>query len=259
MVSTTANVLATIGTVCWCIQLIPQIYHNYKRKNTEGFPEGMVLLWCLCSPFLAIYVVSENSSIPIMLQPHLFGVLCLVIYIQKMYYPPLSRPKKQIILRAGLLVLLQTALEIGFIIPLRKVYANGTEWPALVFGIIASICIAIAMALPYFEMWKRNGRVIGINFLFLAVDFAGAVFSLASFAVEPENLDILGLVLYTICACLEVGIFLSQCIWLIRFKPWKSVEEEVEDVELISYEEPRTDDFTSNFLKNNVDEACIDF
>lgn len=232
MVSTTANVLATIGTVCWCVQLIPQIYFNYKRKNTEGFPELMAFLWCLCAPFFAVFVVVEDSSIPIMLQPHLFGVFCTIVYIQTMYYPPVSRPKKQIILRAGLFIFCQVCLEVGFIIPLRKVYENGTEWPALIFGIIATILIATGLIAPYFELWKRKGRVVGINFLFLAVDLSGAIFSLASLAVDPSDLDIMGLVLYIVCACLEVGIFVSHFIWLIRFRLFRrSKEEKVNDIE----------------------------
>lgn len=30
-----ANVLGTIGTVLWCVQLIPQIHHNWRKKTTE--------------------------------------------------------------------------------------------------------------------------------------------------------------------------------------------------------------------------------
>lgn len=43
-----SNVLGTIGTVLWCIQLIPQIWYNWRRKNTEGFPAAMMFLWASC-------------------------------------------------------------------------------------------------------------------------------------------------------------------------------------------------------------------
>lgn len=43
-----ANVLGTIGTVFWCIQLVPQIWHNWKYKKTEGLPQSMMLLWAIC-------------------------------------------------------------------------------------------------------------------------------------------------------------------------------------------------------------------
>ena len=229
MVSTTSNVLATIGTICWCVQLIPQIIYNYKRKSTEGFPELMALLWCLCAPFFAIFVVIENASIPIMIQPHLFGFFCWILYIQTMYYPPVLRSKREIIIRAGSFLIFEIILEVSCIIPLRKLYIdNGIKFPALIFGIIASIFLAIGLIPPYFELWKRNGRVVGINFLFLLVDFSGAIFSLASLAVDNDDLDIMGLVLYLIVAILESGIFISQFIWLIRFRLFKR-EKEVDE------------------------------
>ena len=232
MVSTTSNVLATIGTVCWCIQLIPQLVYNYRRKNTEGFPELMALLWFMCAPFFAVFVVVEDASIPIMIQPHLFGFFCWLLYIQIMYYPPVQRPKKQIIIRAGSLAVFMMALEVGCIIPLRKLYMQGTTFPALIFGIIASIFLAIGLIPPYFELAKRDGRVVGINFLFLLVDYSGAVFSLASLAVDTEKLDIMGLVLYVICAALESGIFVSQFVWLVRFRLFKGIEDDhIEDLE----------------------------
>lgn len=219
MASTTANVLATIGTVCWCVQLIPQIIANYRKKNTTGLPESMALLWCFCAPFFAVYFISEDSSIPIMLQPHLFGILCWIVYIQVMYYPPVQRSTKQIILRAGGFIIFWIFLEVGSVIPLRHLYlTRGVKWPLLIYGIISSIFLAAGLIPPYFELWKRQGRVIGINFVFLTVDFSGAVFSLASLAVDTSDFDILGCIIYTVCAALELGIFVSHFIWCCRFR-----------------------------------------
>lgn len=44
-----ANVLGTIGTILWCIQLVPQIWYNWRRKKTEGLPASMMLLWATCT------------------------------------------------------------------------------------------------------------------------------------------------------------------------------------------------------------------
>ncbi|XXH05430.1 thioredoxin-disulfide reductase [Hypoxylon texense] len=68
---------------------------------------------------------------------------------------------------------------------------------------------------PYGEIWKRRGRVIGINFVFLSMDWLGAFFSLMSLAVQ-NSFDVLGGVLYIVCILLESGIFLSHIIWLFR-------------------------------------------
>lgn len=43
-----ANVLGTIGTVFWCVQLVPQIWHNWRQKKTDGLPQSMMLLWAMC-------------------------------------------------------------------------------------------------------------------------------------------------------------------------------------------------------------------
>lgn len=43
-----ANILGTIGTVFWCIQLVPQIWYNWRQKKTDGLPGSMMFLWALC-------------------------------------------------------------------------------------------------------------------------------------------------------------------------------------------------------------------
>lgn len=40
-----ANVLGMLGTVLWCIQLTPQIWQNWRLKETDGMPALMMLLW----------------------------------------------------------------------------------------------------------------------------------------------------------------------------------------------------------------------
>ncbi len=44
-----ATVLGTIGTVFWCIQLVPQVFFNWRKKGTEGLPALMMFLWVACS------------------------------------------------------------------------------------------------------------------------------------------------------------------------------------------------------------------
>ena len=83
----------------------------------------------------------------------------------------------------------------------------------LIIGIVASILLAIGL-IPYFELAKRQGRVIGINFVFLTLDSLGALFSLLSIVVG--TMDIMSIVLYAIVLALEVGIFASHFIWWLR-------------------------------------------
>jgi uncharacterized protein with PQ loop repeat len=59
---TLENVFGTIGTILWCIQLLPQIYMNYKRKTTFGLTPYLYIGWILSGLLLGIYTVVQNSK-----------------------------------------------------------------------------------------------------------------------------------------------------------------------------------------------------
>lgn len=42
-------------------------------------------------------------------------------------------------------------------------YNKGVTWPDLVVGVVAAILLASGLVPPYFELWKRDGRVIGFS------------------------------------------------------------------------------------------------
>lgn len=210
-----ANILGTIGTVCWCIQMIPQIVHNYRNKNCEGLQPLMLFLWSASGVPFSIFFVSRNASIPIQIQPQCFTFLCLVTWAQTLHYPPVSQSKKKTLVYVSAFVIVSVALEVGFIIPLKKAYEKGIMWPSLIFGIIAAILLAIGLLPPYFELAKRQGRVVGINFVFLTLDFSGAFFSVLSVAFAKE-VDILGIIIYCVVGFLELGIFASHFVWYLR-------------------------------------------
>ncbi|GMM31204.1 Ilt1 protein [Martiniozyma asiatica (nom. inval.)] len=223
---TVGTILGTIGTVFWCIQLSPQIYFLYKRKSAEGFPPIFMCLWCLSGIPMSIYFIVSNTYIVMQLQPHLFTILCSIAWIQSMYYPPYQFPKKKIITLALTFYLAWIGFEVGFSVWLRPLYARGIEWPDLIFGIISSVLLAIGLLPPYFELWKRKGQVVGINFVFLALDSTGAVFSMASMLVG--TFDAMGMSLYVIILVLELGIFTSQAIWWLRFR-WRKGKDANEE------------------------------
>ncbi|CAH6718391.1 uncharacterized membrane protein [[Candida] jaroonii] len=207
------NVLATAGTVCWCIQLIPQIIRNYKVKDCTGFPPMMMFLWAASGIPFSIYFLATDGSIPLRIQPQLFTFFCLISWAQALYYPPVQLPKKKLIPRVASFVLISVGLEVGLILWLRPLYRRGIEYPMLIVGIIASILLAVGLVPPYFELWKRKGRVVGINFVFLFVDSLGALLSMCSILVG--TFDVLSMVLYAIVLALELGIFGSQIVWYI--------------------------------------------
>ncbi|KAL5633347.1 hypothetical protein ACGC1H_003742 [Rhizoctonia solani] len=80
------NILATIGTVLWTAQLVPQVVKSYREKSTEGLSPWLMFIWALSAWFLGVYAIVQNISIPIILQPQLFGALAALSWIQCLYY-----------------------------------------------------------------------------------------------------------------------------------------------------------------------------
>ncbi|KAK2776505.1 hypothetical protein FQN53_002676 [Emmonsiellopsis sp. PD_33] len=211
-----ANVLGTIGTVFWCIQLVPQIWHNWKNKKTDGLPASMMFMWALCAVPFGIYMILQQVNIPIQIQPQIFGTLSIICWVQILYY------NHNYSLRKTILVGIVTAALMGgfealFIFTLRIPYRKGITWPSILFGAIASLLLALGLVAPYFELWKRQGRVIGINWFFLSMDTLGALFSILALAAEG-TFDIMGGILYIIVLVLELGIFASHIVWRVRFR-----------------------------------------
>lgn len=61
-VTVASTVLGTIGTILWCIQLIPQIWYNWRRKKTDGFPAAMMFLWASCMSYVRDIGAREGFS-----------------------------------------------------------------------------------------------------------------------------------------------------------------------------------------------------
>ncbi|KZF22967.1 hypothetical protein L228DRAFT_268333 [Xylona heveae TC161] len=194
--------------------LIPQIWYNFRRKNTDGLPGPMVLLWAICAVPFGVYSIVQNFNIPIQIQPQCLCALSLVTYAQILIYHNRWSPWKASVFAVAIGISF-AGIEALLILTLRIPYSHGVSWPITLIGILAAVLLAAGLIPPYFELAKRNGRVIGINFIFLTVDFSGAFFSTLALAVQ-HTFDILGGILYIVCMLLEIGIFLSHGIWLIR-------------------------------------------
>ncbi|QSS55420.1 PQ loop repeat protein [Histoplasma capsulatum var. duboisii H88] len=81
-----ANVLGTIGAVCWCIQLLPQIAVNHRRHHTEGLQPSMMILWAIAGVPLGTYNIVEEFNIALRIQPQILTLLSLATWTQCMYY-----------------------------------------------------------------------------------------------------------------------------------------------------------------------------
>ncbi|KAF2843722.1 PQ loop repeat protein [Patellaria atrata CBS 101060] len=208
------SLLLIISAVCWCVQIIPQIWYNWHRKDTEGLPGMMLFLWAAGTVPLGAYAVVQNFNIPIQIQPQVFGALTMICWAQTLIYHNRWRVWTASLFVTAVAILFAGA-EAILILTLRGPYSRGISWPVTMVGIISAVVLAAGLIPPYFELWKRSGRVIGINFVFLTIDFAGGFFSLMAL-VAQQTFDYLGGVQYIICLILEIGIFGSHWIWLYR-------------------------------------------
>ncbi|MCJ1257865.1 hypothetical protein MMC24_005691 [Lignoscripta atroalba] len=205
-----ANVLGTIGTVFWCVQLVPQVWYNWRKKKTDGLPGLMMFLWASCAVPFGVYAIVQNFNIPIQVQPQVFCLLSLVSWTQILIYNNGWRTWTASLL-ATALGLFFGGLQAALILVLRPLYDRGISWPMTLVGVVAAVLLAAGLIPPYYEIWKRRGRVVGINWVFLSIDWLGAFFSLMAL-VAQETFDVLG----GVFIFLELGIFASHGIWLVK-------------------------------------------
>lgn len=224
----TATALGVVGTVLWCVQLIPQVIYNYRRKDCTGLPFAMMFLWAASGVPFGIYFMVQRANMALQIQPQLFTFFCLCAFWQTLYYPPVKLGWKWATLIVAIQAGVSAGIELGATLPLRPLYDRGTEWPNLIPGIIAAVLLAVGLLPPYPELWKAKGQVVGINFVFLFLDSSGAVFNIVSVCMQNGDLDILGIVLYCVVLVLELGIFTSHIIWMIRVKYFGLVPVEQE-------------------------------
>lgn len=81
-----ANLLGTVGTVCWCVQLCPQIWRNWRSKSTEGLPAATMYVWSASGVPFGIYAVVRGFSVPLQVQPQCFCLLCGIAWCQCLVY-----------------------------------------------------------------------------------------------------------------------------------------------------------------------------
>lgn len=144
-------------------------------------------------------------------------------------------------------------MELILILTLRGPYSRGIEWPMMLMAISASVIQVIGLIPPYFELAKRNGRVIGIDFWFLIIDYAGAFFSLMA-VVAQQWFDALGASLYIACLVLETGIFASQAVWMWRVRRVRAEAKRAG----MTYDEYVSQNPTKKFPFNESEETVVD-
>ncbi|GAA5853079.1 hypothetical protein JCM5353_007364 [Sporobolomyces roseus] len=197
------NVTGTIGTVLWCVQLIPQVYLNHKRRTTEGLHVALYTTWLFSGLFLGIYAILENINIPIILQPHCYGSLCAFIFCQMVYFDRKWSLKNTILLFVGYCIV-GGGFEVGMYFAAKPGVDRGIKAASMPFGILSDLCLAAGFFPQFWQIWKDR-EVVGLSYLFLAMDTLGAVFSILSLAFKT-SLDGIAFAGYLIVIIFEVLI-----------------------------------------------------
>ncbi|KAK2002622.1 hypothetical protein LX36DRAFT_707680 [Colletotrichum falcatum] len=210
-----ANALGTLGAVCWSIQLIPQIIINYRRHNATGLQPSMMMLWACAGVPLGAYNIVEDFNVALRIQPQILTFLSLATWIQCYYYQrawSLLRSLSVLAPIAAVMAGIQAALIIG----LRIIKDRGVEWPMILMAVLSAALLAAGVLRHYWDIYVHR-TVRGISFIFVAIDAAGDVFSLASIFFQPKT-DVLGIVIYATELVLWCGVF--ACGGYYNFLPW---------------------------------------
>lgn len=210
-----ANVLGTLGAVCWSVQLLPQIYINWQRHNATGLQPTMMLLWAWAGVPLGVYNIVSNFNIALQIQPQILTTLSLITWIQCYYYE-----RKWAVLRALAVVLpiagVMAGIEAALIFALRIGMSRNVQWPVTLMAVLAALFLALGVLRHHWDIY-RHRTVRGISFLFVGIDAMGDLTSLISVLFQPK-LDILGLVIYGTELVLWIGVF--ACGGYYNLAPW---------------------------------------
>ncbi|KAK7513424.1 uncharacterized protein IWZ02DRAFT_493727 [Phyllosticta citriasiana] len=210
-----------------------RIWSNWRSKDTDGFEAIFPLLWAIAAVPFGVYNIAQNFNIGVQIQPQIFCALSYICWAQCKYYnDKWSKLKTNLSLLA--LCLVSGGIEAGLIVGLRPVYLRGNETPLTVIGIVAAVLLAVGLLPILWGQWGRRGRAKNLmplaegfaDFLFLSVDYMGAVFSLMSL-VAQRRFDILGGVLYIVCMMIEIFIFAYHGLWLYRSRTDRAAAKRV--------------------------------
>ncbi|EAL22429.1 hypothetical protein CNBB3080 [Cryptococcus deneoformans B-3501A] len=167
------NALGTIGAVLWMIQNIPQVIKSYREKSTKGLSASLMFIWALGTVIHGAYIVAQNFSIPLQVQPQVFAALATVSWCQCLHYDRGYSVKSVwaiFIVLCGIFA----GFEVGSVYALWAGQRNGVEWPVLMYGYLSAVLLAVGLLPQYWEIYKYR-EVIGISMLFMAIDILGGV------------------------------------------------------------------------------------
>ncbi|KAG0368944.1 PQ loop repeat-domain-containing protein [Gamsiella multidivaricata] len=203
------NVFGMLGIIFWSFQLLPQVIDNHKAKSTEGLSYSMFFIWVLCALGFGSYGIVENLSIPIIVQPQIFGSLSALCYLQCLHYGKQTRWSLRKTAVAGVLMFVVMAgIQVAAVYATRAGKDHQVKGTTEAAGIVPIILLAMGFVPQYIDIY-RDRSVVGVSMAFIAADAGGAVFSIISLCFR-ETLDLLATLNYVvvlICDLIIVGLY----------------------------------------------------
>ncbi|KAJ3163129.1 hypothetical protein HDU86_002298 [Geranomyces michiganensis] len=209
--STAETVVGYIALFFWSFQLLPQAIKNYRNHSSGGLSAGMVALWALWTPVFSAYGLYSKLSVPLLVQPNLFGFFATICCVQCLYYTPNEKRRKLTAVQAtGLLAVslaLLGALEAGLYYATLKASESSrasVTWIVTLMGILPTVLI-VAGFFPAFSNIFRTSVVDGLSQPFLLMDTLGGVLSIIALLLG-DDVDMLNIGSYAAVAGLDLAI-----------------------------------------------------
>jgi uncharacterized protein with PQ loop repeat len=212
---TVTSIFGTLGTVCWSVQLIPQIVLNYRRRSAAGLSSGFMLFWASAGIPMGVYNISSRFNIALCIQPQILTTLSLITCGQCYLYERKWSLWK-VVLSVTILGSLMGGIEVALFFAVRLGLHRDIHWPQTLMAVLAAVLLGLGVLEQYLAIWK-NRSVEGISFLFCGIDALGDVTSIISVAFEP-TMNILGFFMYGAEFVLWCGVF--ACGFWLKWIPW---------------------------------------
>lgn len=205
-----------------------------------------MMLWAWAGIPLGVYNITENFNIALQIQPQLLTTLSLLTWAQCCYYdwkvnppPPVSAisysylpdltpmrtaqhwPISRCLAVTVPIAALMAGIQTGLVSALRAAKRDADAdarltWPSTLMAVLSAMLLAAGVLRHYWDIY-RHRSVRGISFLFVGIDAAGDLFSLASVFFQPK-LDVLGMAIYGTELVLWLGVFAAGGYF--NFMPW---------------------------------------
>lgn len=191
------------------------------------FPRLCSISWVVSGACLGIYAIVLNISIPIstlrssrfslsslhsfpsqlrrdlaltshpstVVQPHCYGGICALICVQILHYDRKWSPLLAYGAGFATYATVCAGFEVAMVYACRAAEAKHIKGPTMLFGILSDVALAAGFFPQLWEIYKLK-EVVGISYLFLAMDSLGAVFSILSLAFKDSSIDIIALIGY---------------------------------------------------------------